>query len=374
MEVLFVVLLVAALVIGQRLIYEKLSFRKFDYTCAFSQKEATQGEEIRLVEQVTNRKMLPLPWLRSELTTSRWLEYAETQSMVTGDTRFVNSFFSMGGRQRTTRSWKVKCLKRGVFPIEKCVLLVTDLAGLGSTAFSVKTDAELTVLPKPCDLTEELSSAKKIGGDVVVRRRYMTDPFHTAGVREYRPGDPLNRVHWPATARQGQLMVHNDECTAEQNLLLMMNMQSRRNDVAGVTDEDRIEDCIRICAGYLDDTLRTGIPVRFAVNATLTGGDGALITEEFAGREHVLDILRMLARLPLKVGETCPEFLETSARGLEASDIVLVTCFLSEEICAFAREKQAMGVRVKLVCAVAVDESTLPEDLEILVLREVRAS
>ncbi len=373
MEVLFVVLLVVVLLIGQRIVFAKLSFKKFDYSCAFNVKEAMQGEEIRLVEKVTNRKLLPLPWLRSELTTSRWLEYAETQSMVTGDTRFVNSFFSMGGKQRTTRSWKVKCLKRGVFPIEKCMLLTTDLAGMGSTSFAVKTDAELTVLPKPCELTEELSSAKKIGGDVVVRRHFLTDPFHTAGVREYAPGDPLNRVHWRATARQGQIMVHNDECTADQNLLLLMNMQSRKNDFSGVADEFRIEDCIRICAGYLDDTLRTGIPVRFGVNATLNGENGHLVTEEFAGREHVLDVLRMLARLPLKVGENCSEFLESSVRNLEASDIVLVTSFFSEEMFAFARERQAAGVRVKLVCAKALDESTLPEDLDILVLREVPA-
>ena len=71
MEILFVLLLVAAIIIGQRFVYDKLSFKKFDYTCAFNVKEATQGEEIRLVEKVTNRKLLPLPWLRSELTTSR---------------------------------------------------------------------------------------------------------------------------------------------------------------------------------------------------------------------------------------------------------------------------------------------------------------
>ncbi|MDD0857137.1 DUF58 domain-containing protein [Arthrobacter alpinus] len=29
--------------------------------------------------------------------------------------------------------------------------------------------------------------------------------------REYRSGDPLRRVHWPVTARQGKLMVRAEE-------------------------------------------------------------------------------------------------------------------------------------------------------------------
>ena len=35
--------------------------------------------------------------------------------------------------------------------------------------------------------------------------RLYEDPTRNAGVREYQPGDPLNRVHWGATARCGAL-------------------------------------------------------------------------------------------------------------------------------------------------------------------------
>jgi hypothetical protein len=42
-------------------------------------------------------------------------------------------------------------------------------------------------------------------GEVSVARRLFEDPTRNAGVRPYQVGDPLQRVHWRATARTGEL-------------------------------------------------------------------------------------------------------------------------------------------------------------------------
>jgi uncharacterized protein (DUF58 family) len=42
-------------------------------------------------------------------------------------------------------------------------------------------------------------------GEVRLANRLFEDPTRTAGVRPYQMGDPLQRVHWRATARTGQL-------------------------------------------------------------------------------------------------------------------------------------------------------------------------
>jgi uncharacterized protein (DUF58 family) len=41
-------------------------------------------------------------------------------------------------------------------------------------------------------------------------RTFEVTPY-AATVREYQPGDPLNRIHWPTTARRDQLMVKEFE-------------------------------------------------------------------------------------------------------------------------------------------------------------------
>ena len=227
MEFFYVVVVLLILAVAQAQVYKHLGFRALDYDCKFSENEASEGDEIKLVETVSNHKMLPLPWLRSELTTSMYLDFAGSQSLIADDTRFVPSFFMMRGHRRTVRSWNVRCAKRGVYEVQKCILLVTDLLGLKTTSHVAEVNTAVTVLPRPMDLQGSFTSANRLQGDIIVRRNYLDDPFYRVGVREYTPRDSMRNIHWAATARTGKLMVHNNQQTAEQNMLVLLNLQSR---------------------------------------------------------------------------------------------------------------------------------------------------
>ena len=93
MEILVLMLLLTGVAVGQMLLYAKWVFRRLDYTCRLSREEAREGEEIEILETVANRKWLPVPWLKSEIATARWLDFAGAQSAVADKTRFVPSFF-----------------------------------------------------------------------------------------------------------------------------------------------------------------------------------------------------------------------------------------------------------------------------------------
>ena len=95
MEFVAILFMVIVLLVSQLILFAKNSFRHFQYTCFFTKDEVMEGDEVGLVEIVSNRKWLPLPWLKSELSTSRWLEYAGSQSEVVGDRRYVPSFFTL---------------------------------------------------------------------------------------------------------------------------------------------------------------------------------------------------------------------------------------------------------------------------------------
>jgi len=63
----------------------------------------------------------------------------------------------------------------------------------------------LLVYPRIIPLTGyDLTSRRPIG-DVLLMHRLFEDPTRISGVRPYELGDPLNRVHWRATARTGVL-------------------------------------------------------------------------------------------------------------------------------------------------------------------------
>ena len=349
MELMAVLILLCAVMVLQNLLYRRQAFAGLSYKCYFSTNEAAEGDEITLVEEIINNKFLPLPWLKAEITTSRFLEFAGSQSLVTEDTRFVPSFFMMRSYQKVTRTWKVKCVKRGVYGLNRIVLVATDLLGNVNASQVVDFDQTLTVLPRPVDLTADFPTHLRMSGDHIVKRHLIADPFMIAGVREYTDRDSMNRIHWPASARTGQLMVHNNEYTADQSIAVILNMQSRAYEGTATLDRDKIEDAVHVCAGYLDDTLRSGIPVSLYTNGCAAGSEGVVISPEYWGREHVLELLRTLARLEYRYADTFQNFLETSCRDTKASDIVLITSYLSEEIVNYAGEMQRAGRRVMIV-------------------------
>ena len=203
MEFVAILFMVIVLLVSQLILFAKNRFRHFQYTCFFTKDEVMEGDEVGLVEIVSNRKWLPLPWLKSELSTSRWLEYAGSQSEVVGDRRYVPSFFTLKSYQKVSRTWKVRCLKRGVFEIRRVDLVGSDLLGFSSFSHSVQVNACLTVLPRPLENNELACPPQYLKGDTVVRRQLLADPFYVAGVREYTGLEPMNRIHWNATAREG---------------------------------------------------------------------------------------------------------------------------------------------------------------------------
>jgi uncharacterized protein (DUF58 family) len=50
---------------------------------------------------------------------------------------------------------------------------------------------------------------------------------HAAGVREYAPGDPLKRIHWPTSARRGQLMVKEFEQDPQAEIWIFLDAQQK---------------------------------------------------------------------------------------------------------------------------------------------------
>ena len=278
MELIVLLLLLFAAIFLQNRLYQKYAFRNLDYTCSFDRREATEGDPLCLQEVVSNRKLLPLPWLKSEITTSKWLEFSQLQSVVTDNTRFISSFFLVRSFQRVTRTWEGRCLKRGVFSVEKTVLVASDLIGGSAFSSTAPAGSQVVVFPKALDLDEDFISVSRNMGEVCVRRNLLPDPFFIAGVREYQTGDPMNHIHWPATAREGRIMVYQNDSSTSQSRAILLNMQTREYANSGAVNADMLENAIRTCAALFEQTAGEGIPLRFLANTPQ-----AISTEEAWG-------------------------------------------------------------------------------------------
>src|SRR4029079_14826231 len=97
------------------------------------------------------------------------------------------------------------CNRRGYYQIGPLVLETGDVFGL-HRRYKVATEPHfLLVYPQVQPLEGYDVSSRRPIGEVRMSYRLFEDPTRISGVRPYERGDPLNRIHWKATARTGSL-------------------------------------------------------------------------------------------------------------------------------------------------------------------------
>jgi uncharacterized protein (DUF58 family) len=117
----------------------------------------------------------------------------------------------IGGRESRTYLARTRLVQRGVFPLGPTTLVSGDLFGLFPISRTIPTQDALLVYPILVEVRGFPNPPGLLPGGEALRRRTPQITSNAAGVREYAPGDPLNRIHWISTARRDRLIVKEFE-------------------------------------------------------------------------------------------------------------------------------------------------------------------
>jgi uncharacterized protein (DUF58 family) len=115
-------------------------------------------------------------------------------------------------------------LPRGRFALTDTRVVLGDFLGLESVDARVTAPTTAIVVePRIVELAALFSDAGRHGGDG--RRLLLHRPagFDFHSVREYEQGESLRRVHWPTTARRGQLMVKELEDAPRDAVVVLLD-------------------------------------------------------------------------------------------------------------------------------------------------------
>lgn len=123
-------------------------------------------------------------------------------------------------RSYTGRTWLTR---RGAFPLGPTILTTGDPFGLFRFGRNFPAQASMVVLPMIFDIASFSSPPGLISGGPVIHRKAADITPHASGVREYVPGDPLKRIHWPTTVRRGQVMVKEFEQDPQAEVWLFLD-------------------------------------------------------------------------------------------------------------------------------------------------------
>ena len=183
-----------------------------------SAREAEVGQTVTVRVRVTNAGPLPIPWLMVEDLVLPELP----SSGVRGELTWL-----MPGRD-TVLQYTLLCERRGYFRIGPLLIETGDYFGIFRRFIARPPLHYLTVYPRALPIGRMLVPTSRPIGEVRQRFAFLEDPTRPAGVREYRRGDPLRRLHWKATAHTGRLHSRVYERTRIQgaNILLDFHRQA----------------------------------------------------------------------------------------------------------------------------------------------------
>jgi uncharacterized protein (DUF58 family) len=186
-------------------------------------------------------------------------------------------------RRGWTTERTVGPLRRGPVGAQNWVLESGDPLGLFRRR-GPSIDSELAlVLPLFTSLADRLHVREVEASLAAPRAGSGTEMF---GVREYRLGDPLRRIHWRSSARHGELIVREFEPPGVQTLGILCDPSPPTPEVA-----DQIA---RIAASEAWDCLRAG-------GRVVMWAPGAEATSPSEARS-LWALLEWLARYPEKAG------------------------------------------------------------------------
>jgi uncharacterized protein (DUF58 family) len=146
---------------------------------------------------------LPIAWVLAEdVLPKPDLNQRPPRLRVSGRRMLIESL-RPGGKQ--TLFYQLHFDMRGYYQVGPLVLETGDLFGL-HRRWRVATEPHfILVYPKVIPLEGYDIASRRPIGEIRLTHRLFEDPTRISGVRLYQPGDPLNRVHWRATARTGVL-------------------------------------------------------------------------------------------------------------------------------------------------------------------------
>lgn len=351
MALLGFLILVGLIVVVQGWLLGKPALARLDYKRDFSKYTCRAGERIEMVETLSNRKMLPVPWLRLEAMLPSALLFARSDDTSVSEGNIYQnhtSLFTLPPRTKLTRTHRIVCQTRGIYKIDSATMTGGDLFGLYAPSKKIDLNMRMVIYPSLLGDGELPISWKTWQGELAVRRWIVEDPFLITGVREYAQGDPMNRIHWKASARTGRLQVHKSGHSADPRVMILLNVEDSESMWSVVTRTELIERQLSLAATCASALIGQGMAAGFAHNGGSQLGDEGMRIEMDYGPVHLNRMMEAMSGFELKSRIPFQELLqlEEQREFHEPIDYLVITAHRSEKLEQAVESLEKRGHRV----------------------------
>ena len=166
---------------------------------------------------------------------------------------------------RLVGSYVLPAVPRGRYAIESAEVVLEDPFGLERDVLDFARSESLLVYPRLVEIERVFSEsgARTPGGRHLLLRRPTGFELHS--VRAYEQGESLRRVHWPSTARRGDLMVKELEDAPRDEAAVLLDADAAS--VVGEAPESTFEVQVAAAGSILKSHVRRGRRSSLIVNS-----------------------------------------------------------------------------------------------------------
>jgi|WetSurMetagenome_2_1015567.scaffolds.fasta_scaffold95827_1 uncharacterized protein (DUF58 family) len=319
-------------VAGLSRLWSYLSLKGVTCQRQLSETRVFPDEYLELKLKLTNRKLLPLPWIEiNDQVPSGFVEgLSSTDGNRPGFDRICQSSSILW---YSAISWKyrLQCKKRGYYPLGPLTVTSGDIFGFYPRTANQSNLDFIIVYPRIYGISHLAIPSVYPLGDVKSDKRIFEDPSRTIGIRDYVPGDSLRRIHWKASARQQQLQVKIFEPTTTLRVALFLAVDSFRD--VGTWRLDDLELGISTAASLASYLANKNSQVGLWANTKLAdSGQPARITPG-SGVDRLIEILEALAKVVPASDSSFLDFFQNERRTLPLGlTLIFVVAEISDEM------------------------------------------
>lgn len=233
------------------------------------------------------------------------------------------------------------CTRRwGSYEVGPLTVSTGDPLGLASAEKRIQDVDFFSVFPQVYELPE----LHQEGGSLSLTPQESVSDYPGQsqlylGVRDYRSGDEPRRIHWPATARRGTLVVKEFEVDLVPYFTLFLDLN--REHRAGTGRKSTLEFVVRTGSSLL----WTAVQKRQFVQ--IFGDDGEpLIVDPGTGERHLTYALHHLIQVQQDGRSTLPDVVERSAAALPTGSVAaLLYATSTPDLGELRRICESLGAR-----------------------------
>jgi uncharacterized protein (DUF58 family) len=329
-----------------RHLFDRVTFKR-----SLREKRSFVGEAVSYDVALENRKPLPLPWYewRIGLVEQLPVENESVAAAAAPGLKYIVRRGALGWYQKHEWRFTLRPTERGYHAIGPATLRSSDLLGVFPQKETDTLPEHLVVFPRVYTMEELGLPSERPFGERKGGNRIFEDPLRIAGLREYRPGDPLRRIDWKATARNGDLQSRVYEPSATHQLYLMVNIDTMLHPWEGYL-RDELERIVSVAASLAVWAAGARFAVGLLANGAFPDADRPIRLAPSRSRDQLARVLEALAVIqPLTMGDLASSIERESGRMPAGSTIVVVAALLPEPLVAVLSRLRSEGNHVFVV-------------------------